>query len=56
MVALTVAFLTGSTLLIVTASAQPIGLADEFSSPGTAAMFDADEAPEDEPTTRRTFR
>ncbi|MFC7223971.1 FtsX-like permease family protein [Halalkalicoccus sp. GCM10025322] len=48
MVALTVAFLTGSTLLIVTASAQPIGLADEFSSPGTAAVLDADEAPGDE--------
>lgn len=48
MVALTVAFLTGSTLLIVTASAQPIGLAGEFSSPGTAAVLDADEAPEDE--------
>ncbi|MFC7008370.1 hypothetical protein [Halalkalicoccus salilacus] len=33
MVALTVAFLTGSTLLVLTASAQPIGLADPLNSP-----------------------
>ncbi|WP_238532800.1 ABC transporter permease [Halalkalicoccus jeotgali] len=45
MVALTVAFLTGSTLLIVAASAQPIGLADELRSSGTATV--TEDAPED---------
>ena len=48
MIALTVAFLTGSTLLIVAASAQPIGLADPLSSPGTATVLDADDSPDDE--------
>ena len=47
MVALTVAFLTGSTLLILTASAQPVGLAEQFSSSGTATVVDADDAPDD---------
>ncbi|KYH24954.1 FtsX-like permease family protein [Halalkalicoccus paucihalophilus] len=50
LVALTVAFLTGSTLLIVAASAQPIGLADQFSSSGTATVLDANDTPEDELT------
>lgn len=48
MIALTVAFLTGSTLLIVAASAQPIGLADEFRSSGTATILDSTSAPTDE--------
>lgn len=48
MVALMVAFLTGSKLLVLTASTQPIGLADPLSSSGTAAVLDADEAPDDE--------
>ncbi|MFC7008522.1 ABC transporter permease [Halalkalicoccus salilacus] len=47
MVALTVAFLTGSTLLILAASAQPVGLAEQFSSSGTATVIDADDAPDD---------
>lgn len=47
MVALTVAFLTGSTLLIVAASAQPLALADPLTSPGTATAIDGDDAPDD---------
>lgn len=42
MIALTVAFLTGSTLLIVAVSTQPVGLADSFNSPGTATVLDTD--------------
>ncbi|MFC7223880.1 ABC transporter permease [Halalkalicoccus sp. GCM10025322] len=48
MVALTVAFLTGSTLLVLTASAQPIGLADPLNSPGTVSGTAADETSDDE--------
>ncbi len=47
MVALTVAFLTGSTLFIVAASAQPLALADPLTSSGTADALEPGDAPED---------